>query len=300
MEPRRNASLCCGVGLAALTCALSPLTATAAPTPEQKCQAAKIKVAGQYYACRTKAEAKAVASGLPADVSKCIATLEKKIQKIEAKYDDSFPCGYDGGSLNGIRRELGLESEDIACELSGGGRAWRDDYTGSIAFVDFSSSLPTEDSSLEVRNHSNLEAKARCFFATEAPCAVGAEFAVTISAQSLVRWTAGTGDAAASIPPVPTQPFYGTLVCVQVDASNAPLGMNSLMVSQRHSSSLGKACARDGTGISATELLDPDSTLCLGCSGNPSTDEYEACPHYRVSAIENCWSLSSSFNFSCQ
>ena len=55
-------------------CLLASAPAGAAPTPQQKCQAGKNKVAGKYAACLQNAEAKFVATG---DMTKYSATVNK-------------------------------------------------------------------------------------------------------------------------------------------------------------------------------------------------------------------------------
>jgi len=57
---------------------LSASAANAAPSPAQKCQASKSKAAGAYYACRHKADAKAISKGTLADYSKCTAKFGSK------------------------------------------------------------------------------------------------------------------------------------------------------------------------------------------------------------------------------
>ena len=55
-------------------CLMASAPAGAAPTPEEKCQAGKNKVAGKYAACLQNAEAKLVATG---DMTKYTATVNK-------------------------------------------------------------------------------------------------------------------------------------------------------------------------------------------------------------------------------
>jgi hypothetical protein len=56
----------------------SSATAIAAPTPGEKCAAAKDKVAGSYYACRQKADAVAASKSATPDYSTCIAKFGDK------------------------------------------------------------------------------------------------------------------------------------------------------------------------------------------------------------------------------
>ena len=69
---------------AALALAL-PLAALAGPTPADKCEASKNKIAGAYYSCREKAEATAITKALPADYSKCTAKFDDKWGDAETK-----------------------------------------------------------------------------------------------------------------------------------------------------------------------------------------------------------------------
>ncbi|MFN2426228.1 MAG: hypothetical protein ABR587_07245 [Candidatus Binatia bacterium] len=62
---------------------LSASAALAAPSPAQKCEASKNKLAGGYYGCRAKAEAKAIIKGTAADYSKCTAKFGTKWDSAE-------------------------------------------------------------------------------------------------------------------------------------------------------------------------------------------------------------------------
>ena len=68
------------------------MPAVAGPTPARKCEAAKDKAAGAYYACREKAESSAIGKGLPsADYSKCTEKFNGSWDKAENAVASACP-----------------------------------------------------------------------------------------------------------------------------------------------------------------------------------------------------------------
>ncbi len=66
-------------------------TALATPTPADKCKASKNKVAGAYYACREKLEAKAVSKGGTPDYSTCTSKFTDKWTDAETEGSTDCP-----------------------------------------------------------------------------------------------------------------------------------------------------------------------------------------------------------------
>lgn len=83
------------------------------------------------------------------------------------------------------------------------------------------------------------------------------------------------------VPPV-GDPFYGQLVCIEVDQSGAPISGNHLKGEATIVSRDGDASKYNAIGILGEPLTnDGDTTLCLGGDVNencPSGAEYRACP----------------------
>jgi hypothetical protein len=281
--------------------------AWAAPTDEQKCEAAKLKAYAKHYFCRQKAEAKAVLAGEAADFAACDAKLTTALGRIEAKFpgtDPAFGCSIDSIHVrseltNVTRRDAG----DMACRLTKEKGVVRIERAGSILFVEFDAALnPT----FSLRNVSNIPlVHARCFYApSQGPCNGSAEFDIDLGAQSDVTWSAATG--AGTIPAVPAALTQGFLVCVQIDDAEAPFLGNTLIASVTDD----ERCAQDGLPIRG--LTNPPTAiftddLCLGASTStdcPNGAEYEPCPYLLDGAlkpqIEACWSTISSFDFHCQ
>jgi hypothetical protein len=63
----------------------------AGPPPADKCEAAKNKIAGAFYACLEKAEAKAILKAAPPDYSKCTAKFLEKWGTAETKGANACP-----------------------------------------------------------------------------------------------------------------------------------------------------------------------------------------------------------------
>jgi hypothetical protein len=97
-------------------------------TAGEKCEAAKLKIAGNYGLCRLKAEAKAVKTGHAADYSKCDASLTKAWSAAESKSGGQCPTA---GDQAGQQSELTRNAGRTAWRLSGGPR-FVDNRDGTI------------------------------------------------------------------------------------------------------------------------------------------------------------------------
>lgn len=112
---------------------LASAPAGAAPTPEQKCQAGKNKVAGKYAACLQNAEAKFVASGdmtkYTANINKCKlksfgdppgggGAWQKLIDKATAAMTTCPDAPLTGAQFETVINE---HSDNITTALNGGG-----------------------------------------------------------------------------------------------------------------------------------------------------------------------------------
>jgi len=74
--------------------------AWAKPTPAQKCEATKNKVAGNYYLCREKAQAKGISKGQVPDFSKCEAKFDDKWDEAESKGGGACPDNVATSEMN--------------------------------------------------------------------------------------------------------------------------------------------------------------------------------------------------------
>ncbi len=100
--------------------------AGAAATPEQKCQSAKNKIAGQYAACRQNAEAKLAAGGdmtkYTAALGKCASKFTKAWQKASAKASAKGAACLDALIASGdFQTVLDEATSEVATALAGGG-----------------------------------------------------------------------------------------------------------------------------------------------------------------------------------
>jgi hypothetical protein len=174
-----------------------------------------------------------------------------------------------------------------------GSRVERIDRRGSIVFVDFSVQPPPGlDPTLALRNTTNVRADARCFYvSSDANCSGSPQFSVEVPLQSELSWKAAAG-IPSTIPPVPTVPFTGSLVCVQTDIDGVPSAANALIAS--YSDEEHWTCARDGQSIAAHSFLPPNLELRL------DGVDYDYCPPSREAEIGGCWSQLSTFTFTCQ
>ncbi|MCZ6568836.1 MAG: hypothetical protein O7B23_01605 [Deltaproteobacteria bacterium] len=83
-----------GLGLA-----LGVSTSVWAVDPRVKCVADKVKEAGNYSACRFKAESKAIKKGEAPDYSKCDSKYSAKWQKAESKAAGACPTNGDEAAI---------------------------------------------------------------------------------------------------------------------------------------------------------------------------------------------------------
>ena len=75
-----------------------------------KCEAAKLKTAGKYGACRLSAESKAAKRGLPADFTKCPVSFAVRWDKTETKGAGACPTNADEAA---IEAEIRTHSDEI-------------------------------------------------------------------------------------------------------------------------------------------------------------------------------------------
>lgn len=101
-------------GTFALTAVVLWSSAGAALTDAQKCEATKLKRAGQYNFCRLKAEGKAVKTGDPVDYTKCDAKFTGKWSDAE-----SIPMCPTTGDVTGIQAQVTADADFIALKLAG-------------------------------------------------------------------------------------------------------------------------------------------------------------------------------------
>lgn len=107
------------VGFVALLacCLFVGATAAQAITPEDKCEAKKLKEAGKYGFCRLKAESKGVKRGESPDFSKCDEKYSLKWQKAETKAGLGV-CPSEGDEV-AIQAFIAQHTDDIATALAG-------------------------------------------------------------------------------------------------------------------------------------------------------------------------------------
>jgi len=81
--------------VALVSVAVAAGSASAAVSDAVKCQAAKMKLAGQFASCAMKAEATALMKSTPLDLSKCRQQYDTKCAKLETKYGSACPSSGD-------------------------------------------------------------------------------------------------------------------------------------------------------------------------------------------------------------
>ena len=86
------------------------------PTPAVKCYAAKVKETAKYYACRLKAESKAIKKGETPDFSKCDSKYIEKWAKAETKGEGACPTEGDEAA---IQASMIGDADTIVGRLSG-------------------------------------------------------------------------------------------------------------------------------------------------------------------------------------
>jgi hypothetical protein len=92
-------------------------TAAYAVSPVDKCEAAKLKIAGKYDFCRLKAEATAAKTGGTPDFSKCDAAFSAKWMSAETAGAGMCPTTGDAAS---IQTRITTDTSDLGMSLSGG------------------------------------------------------------------------------------------------------------------------------------------------------------------------------------
>jgi hypothetical protein len=89
----------------------------AALTPAERCQSAKLKVAGKYGFCRLKAESQAVKTGDAPDYSKCDGKFADKWSLAETAASGACATSGDQAAIGGF---IGQHTDDLAAALAGG------------------------------------------------------------------------------------------------------------------------------------------------------------------------------------
>ena len=102
--------------------------AGAAATPEQKCQSAKNKIAGQYAACRHNAEAKLATGGdmtkYTAALDKCVSKFTKAWHKASAKAVAKVATCFEAPlAADNFQTVIDVATTNVATALAGGGLA---------------------------------------------------------------------------------------------------------------------------------------------------------------------------------
>lgn len=268
--------------LTAIAIALAAAPAAAGPTPAQQCAAGKTKATGKYAQCRFSAQAKATKKGTTPDFAKCDSKVAQAFAKLETKYAAACPTI---GDLASVQERVATEQAELACLLQG----FSDPPSASITIIPDLEVSVASDTVVTVRSLAANFVTTHCFY-IGATC-VATDFILFLPAFSERSWNPADGDFDNGIPPVPTLPFSGELVCVQVDASDAPLSGNHLVASTTQPGQ----CRQGGLGVMGGFDNNGDTTLDLG---GPSF-EYDGCPAtLDPGHIESCWS-NSPFTFAC-
>ncbi len=84
--------------------------------PADQCEAAKLKIAGRYGACRTKAEARAVKTGATVDYSQCDSRYTRTWGRAEAAGGGSCPTSGDEAR---IQSQVAADTARLGLALSG-------------------------------------------------------------------------------------------------------------------------------------------------------------------------------------
>lgn len=95
--------------------------AFAALTPEQRCEAVKLTVAGKYAVCRLAAESRAARTGEPADFTRCTGAFAAKWQSAETKATNAGGACVPAGDEADIKNLVDGAAADVTTALSGGG-----------------------------------------------------------------------------------------------------------------------------------------------------------------------------------
>ncbi len=94
-------------------------SAIAGPTPAEKCEASKNKIAGAYYACLEKAEATAILKNLPADYSKCTVKFDEKWDATETAGGVDCPDSVLTATMNAYLTAQAAETAAIIAGTAG-------------------------------------------------------------------------------------------------------------------------------------------------------------------------------------
>jgi hypothetical protein len=159
------------------------------------------------------------------------------------------------------------------------------------------------DTVIMLVNRTNRAVNATCYYVRgdDASCAM-TTFSLMLGGQQPTHWRASAGrpvnpddptcslsnndcDGAGTDPgPVPAVPsgFAGALVCVEVDATGAPVSGNSLIgtASLQHPTA-GDVAQYDALGVPGFDTNNGDGILCLGGAQSdecPNGAEYDGCP----------------------
>ena len=142
------------------------------------------------------------------------------------------------------------------------------------------------DTTVQIVNTGNSAEHARCFYvnyagtcsSTGTPCvtandcsdcvqgSVATEFNINLSRQQPTVWVASQGRASGTslVPPM-TAPFYGELVCVEVNAAGTPTSGNRLIGEATVvDTSSGDVAKYHAAGLQGLDTNDGDNALCLG------------------------------------
>jgi hypothetical protein len=84
---------------------LSEVAASQAATDAEKCEAARLKLAGKYAQCLLGAEAKGILKDEIADFTKCSTKYDEKCAAILAKYGAECPLPADCASIKVIHHD---------------------------------------------------------------------------------------------------------------------------------------------------------------------------------------------------
>ncbi len=104
-------------------------TSASALDPGVKCEAAKVKETASYYACRLKAESKAIKKLTTPDFSKCDSKYSEKWKKAESKAGGACPTEGDEAA---IRAQMIGDSDSIVAILAGVGVGFVDNGDGTV------------------------------------------------------------------------------------------------------------------------------------------------------------------------
>jgi outer membrane protein assembly factor BamB/lysophospholipase L1-like esterase len=82
-----------------------------------RCESSKLKVAGKYYVCRSRANARAASKGGPPDASACDASFATNWNRVEANVADGCPSTDDQAAIQAL---VAQSTDGVATALAGG------------------------------------------------------------------------------------------------------------------------------------------------------------------------------------